>query len=278
MKNITIIGLGLIGGSIAYGLKGYGNISGFDKNKAVLEKALEQGAITKFYHNEKEAVSQADIVILCIYPNGISKFIKENAAYMKTGAILTDVCGVKTTLYEQIKSDLPKNIDYVGIHPMAGKEVDGFENADAAIFKDTGFLIIPMEETKDSNIDEMKSLATHLGATKIATVSANEHDDIIAYTSDLMHISAACLCMDYHQNMSKAFTAGAYRDCTRIAKINPQLWTELLLTNKNYIENHLKKYINNLNEVLNALNDNDSEKLYKLLERSNNNKELMLKK
>ncbi len=278
MKKISIIGLGLIGGSIAYGLKDYGEITGFDTKESVLKKAVEKAAVHKVCNNPREAVSDADIVILCIYPESIYGFLKENMPYMKPGAVITDVCGVKAGLYKQLSEIIPATLDYVGIHPMAGKEVDGFDNADPAIFKNTGFLIIPTENSKPENIEEMKNIATHLGATKIAVTSAGEHDDIIAYTSDLMHISAACLCMDYHEKMTPAFTAGAYRDCTRIARINPQLWTELLLSNRDFINMHLKKYINNLNAVLEALETQNASQLYKLLERSDKNKEEMLKK
>ncbi len=238
---IAVIGLGLIGGSFAYALRGFQEafISGADVDREVLKKALEKGAVDYASDDIADVVKDADLVIFGVYPHHLTEILKKYGGYFKAGAVITDVCGVKTHLYKIIEAYIPDSVDYVGIHPMAGREVDGFDNANGNLFKETGFIIVPLPSTKPESMALMKKMATYIGASRIAVSHPVEHDGIIAYTSDLMHISASGLCMDFHPNMSLAFTAGAYRDCTRIANINPALWTELLLENSENILVHL---------------------------------------
>lgn len=277
---ICIIGLGLIGGSLAYALKGFHNcdIIGVDTNKASVGAALKAGAISRAYDNPAEAVKQADLVILCVYPHHIHDIVTQNAASFKDGAVVCDVCGTKEHLYGGMHQYIPDTIDYVGIHPMAGKEVDGFLNADGALFKNTGFIIVPLEKTKPETVEKMQELAGYIGATKIAVSGPHEHDAIIAYTSDLMHVSATSLCVHYHEKMNSAYTAGAFRDCTRIANINPDLWTELFLANKTALVPAVDTYIEDLTAMRDAIKNSDREKLHSLLETAANNKHIMLKK
>lgn len=275
---ITVIGLGLIGGSMAMALRGFKNalITGVDIDPEALRKALARGAIDTACEGIAEGVADADLVILCVSPNNIIKIVQENIGECKEGSIVTDVCGTKKLLYAEIEAFIPKHVEYIGIHPMAGNEIGGFDNASPELFKGTGFIIVPINRTQDRSLLLMEEVANHIGAINIARNSPELHDDIIAYTSDLMHISATALCIDYHPQMTKAYTAGAFRDCTRIANIDPQLWTDLLMHNREKIILHLDVYIENLLKMKKSMQQHDEEELYSLLEQAKICKKEML--
>jgi len=275
---ISIIGLGLIGGSMALALRGYRNayLIGVDINPKTRTMALQSGAVDEVYETAERAVADADLVILCVYPHHIIEFAKTLMQTLKPGCIVSDVCGAKTKLYDEIVPLIPKHIDYIGIHPMAGKEIDGFENAEKTLFVNTGFLITPLTHSRKESVDLMEELGRYIGATKLAVASPALHDDIIGYTSDLMHISATALCMHRHPDMTSAYTAGAFRDCTRVSNINPDLWTELLLSNAEGILPHLNRYLDYLNQMKQAIETNDAMALHELLALASKNKKEML--
>ncbi len=276
--NISIIGLGLMGGSLAYGLRGFKDceIVGYDTDLEVMKKAVEAGAIDRYENSVQKAVKNADLSIFCTYPGAIIRDIKNNALNFKEGSIVSDICGVKEEIISSVTPLLPAGVDYIGIHPMAGKEVDGFSNAEAKIFKMAGFILIHENNCNEKSVLLMKKLIEYLGSDRICLNTAKEHDGIIAYTSDLMHISAASLCLTYPTNMTMIHTAGAFRDCTRIANINPKLWTELLSMNKENIIPYLDSLINNLADFKKALSDDDYSFMHDYLERACKNKREMM--
>lgn len=271
---IAIIGLGIIGGSMAYALNGFKNaqIYGCDQNPETREKALSRGAVHQVSANAKDAIVDADLIILCTYPETIVNIIKENKGNFKPGAIITDVCGVKTKLTKKIEENLPLKCQYVGGHPMAGKETHGFDSAAPELFGMCGFIITPSHSSTAEGIELIYKMAQYIGATRIWTASPEEHDSVIAYTSDLMHVSASALCLDYNQKMNRAYTAGAFRDCTRIANINPELWSELFLENRSFLLEELETYINSLEKFKTAIEEKDGQKLMDLLARVRKNK------
>ncbi len=276
---ISVIGLGIIGGSAAYALRGFKNacIVGYDKDIKTLDAALEKGAIDKAVGSTGEAIEEADLIIIATYPDSIVKIIEENKTSFKAGAVICDFCGVKTKLSREIKKVLPDGVDYVGGHPMAGKEVDGFQNAEKDLYKGCGFIITPIDSSKEKSVELVYQMARHLGAEKIALNTPKKHDEIIAYTSDLMHIAASGLCLDYNPDMNLAYTAGAFRDCTRIALINPTLWTELFLTNADNTVSEIDRYIKSLTKFRDAIADRDEKKLFDLLKTVHDNKVDILK-
>ncbi|MDD2215681.1 MAG: prephenate dehydrogenase [Eubacteriales bacterium] len=276
---ITIIGLGLIGGSMAMALRGFKNarIIGVDVDPYTLEKALELGVIDEAYENVDDGVTSSDLVILCVYPHHIIEIVSKNLNFFKKGSVVSDVCGAKSHLYKMLGPLIPYDVDYIGIHPMAGKEVDGFENADGRIFYNAGFIITPLPFTRTESLVLMKELGAHIGS-RVTVIDPESHDEIIAYTSDLMHLAATALCMDFHPAMTSVYTAGAFRDCTRIANINPALWTELFLLNGDSILPYLNSYINYLNRLEQAIGSRDKDQLYRLLEKASINKKEMLKR
>jgi prephenate dehydrogenase len=269
-----------MGSSMAKALKGFRNaeIVGVDTDKYTRDKALYTRTVYAASHDTASVVGGANLIIFCVYPHHIPEILEKCSAYFAEDAVISDICGVKSGLYEKIIPLIPNHVDYVGIHPMAGRERDGIDNADAALFKDTGFIICPLSNTKKSSIHLMSDVAHHIGASRLAVTPMELHDEIIAYTSDLMHISAAALCMDYHPNMTLAYTAGAFRDCTRVGDINASAWTELLMANSSNTIASLDRYISRLTEIRDSLSAGDGEKLYDLLELGGDNKRLMLEK
>lgn len=277
---ISVIGLGLIGGSAAYALHGFkdAEITGFDNNREVLTDAYKKGAIDRIAETSADAVEDADLVIICTYPDSIAAIVRENAAHFKKDAVVCDFCGVKTRISAEITENLPSGVDYVGGHPMAGKEVEGFENAEPRLFENCGFIVTPVETSRKESIDLIFDAAKHIGAAKITVNTPKKHDEIIAYTSDLMHIAAAGLCLDFNDDMNLAYTAGAFRDCTRVALINPAMWTEIFMANAENTLRETERYINSLCRLRDALSKRDKEQLYKLLERTRENKAEILKR
>ena len=271
---IAVIGLGLIGGSLAYALRGFrdGTVVGCDLDPKVCEQAVKRRAVSMAYANAGDAIDGADLVIFCTYPKTIAKLVKQYNHRLKPGAVVSDVCGIKTELVQEILPMLPKDVDYVGGHPMAGKEVEGFQNASPELFWMTGFIITPAETANPQSVALIHEMAHYIGATRITQASPKEHDSVIAYTSDLMHIAAAGLCLDYHPKMNRAYTAGAFRDCTRIANINPELWTELFLSNSENTVQEIDRYLESLSKLRNAISQKDSEQLRVLLEQVRENK------
>lgn len=277
---IAVIGLGIIGGSMAYALRGFrhAEIVGCDIDAETRKNAVKNKAVQWATADAGEAIDQADLVILCTYPDSIPKLIEENAEKFKAGAVVTDVCGVKTKLTERICAVLPPQADYVGGHPMAGKEVEGFDNASPELFWMTGFIITPVKASKPESVALIHEMAHYIGATRITQSSPEEHDRVIAYTSDLMHIASSALCLNYPEEMNRAYTAGAFRDCTRVANINPILWTELFIENAENTVAEIDRLMQNLGRLRQAVNEKDARQLMALLETVRQNKMTMQKK
>lgn len=270
----AVIGLGIIGGSMAYGLKNFkgGTVVGCDMSSKVREDAEKCGAVERSFADAGDVIENADLVIIATYPDSVAQIVEENRERFKPGAVITDICGVKTRISKEITAALPEGVHYVGSHPMAGKEVEGFENAEPDLFKGCGFIIVPSDKSDERAVNLVREMAEYLGAARIAVSTPAEHDAIIAYTSDLMHVSAAALCLNFNEDMNLAYTAGAFRDCTRIALINPKLWTELFLENADYIKDEIDKYIKSLGKFRKAIDERDGRGLYDLLSQVRENK------
>ncbi|MDR3313770.1 MAG: prephenate dehydrogenase [Oscillospiraceae bacterium] len=281
-KNYTvgIIGLGLMGASLAYALRGFrrATLLGADSDALVCRRAESAGAVHRAFTDPGEVMAQADLLLFCVYAHHIPALLAEHAQHLKPGCLAGDICGVKTPLYQKIEPLLPPGIDYVGVHPMAGKERDGFENADAALYRNSGFIITPLPRSSEAGVATMKELASHIGATRLSVCPPAAHDSLIAYTSDLMHIAAAGLCLHPQQGMTPAFTAGAFRDCTRVADINADAWTELLLDNCGCTAACLGQYIDDLSAIKTAMEQGDAPGLRALLFAAGENKRDMLHK
>lgn len=265
--NITVVGLGLIGGSIARRLRGFHNctVNAVDINEISLHLAKSDGVITEGYTDGKDAISDSDLIILCLYPQKNIDFIKQNLSYIKEGAVITDVSGIKQYVIDEIQAILPDSVDFVGAHPMAGREVGGYQSSTDTLFNKASFIITPTERNKPENIALIRELAEHIGCKNIVTTSPSEHDEIIAYTSQLMHVVAVALCDNPMIERSTFFSAGSLRDCTRVAVINEVMWSELFLENKHALKNRITEMKNSLQKVADALDNNDREGLEEIM-------------
>lgn len=277
---ISIIGLGLMGASLAGALKGFrsAHLLGADSDAATREAAVQQGLVAACFPDAATAAKQADLLIFCVYAHQVPALLQSCLPHLKPGVLISDICGVKTPLYDAILPLLPAGIPYTGVHPMAGRERDGIQNADSALYKGSGFLICPTPASTPESIALLQEMAQHLGCARIEVVPYPKHDEIIAYTSDLMHISAAGLCLHYHPDMSLTFAAGAFRDCTRIADINATAWAELLLDNRPNVLTQLDGYLEALHSMRRAIEENDTPALQSLLARAGDNKREMLRR
>ena len=232
---ITIVGLGVIGGSFAMAFKeaGFEDVYAVDLNKESIEKAKNMGIIKDGSDNAKQFLEIADLVIICIYPRIIKDFMMENRNNFKDGAIVTDVAGIKGTLIKQLDDIIPDNIDFIFGHPMAGRENKGIDHATAECYKGANYLLIDTERNDDDNVLLLQAIIYKLGFKRIIRISSGFHDQIIAFTSHLPHVMAVSLInSDVEARNTEIYMGGSYRDATRVADINEDLWTELFLGNK----------------------------------------------
>ena len=235
MAKITIVGLGVIGGSFAMAFKeaGFEDVYAVDLNKESIEKAKNMGIIKDGSDNAKQFLEIADLVIICIYPRIIKDFMMENRNNFKDGAIVTDVAGIKGTLIKQLDDIIPDNIDFIFGHPMAGRENKGIDHATAECYKGANYLLIDTERNDDDNVLLLQAIIYKLGFKRIIRISSGFHDQIIAFTSHLPHVMAVSLInSDVEARNTEIYMGGSYRDATRVADINEDLWTELFLGNK----------------------------------------------
>ena len=276
--NITIVGLGLIGGSYAMALNELSpkNIWGIDIDINTLNYAESLGIIDKGYLDPRVPLSKSDIVIICLYPNATIQFIKNNIEYFKDGVIITDTAGIKNKVINEIELFLPNNLEFIGGHPMAGKEYNGIRNATKDLFVDANYIITPTKNNSILNIKIIEDLIMKLGCKRVVKVSSEEHDEIIAYTSQLPHIIANALINSDIKEDVNLFEGGSFNDVTRVANINISLWLELIMENKDNIIKSLDVFSNNIKNIQDAIRDNDNNKLELIFENGNYKKKLLV--
>jgi len=267
--NITIVGLGLIGGSFAMALRKLKpkNIWAIDIDKATLETAEKMNIIDKGYTNPEIPLSNSDIVILAVYPQKTINFVKSNMKLFKSGAVITDTAGIKSNLINEIMPVLRSDLDFVGGHPMAGKEESGLKAATKDMFENANYILTPVKGNKEKNINLVSDIARGMGCKRVVHLSPKEHDDIIAYTSQLPHIIAVSL-IDCNSliNGTSQFIGGSFKDTTRVATINGELWPELLLYNKENIISKIEDFERNIKEIKTAIINNNEVFLKKRFE------------
>lgn len=240
---ILIVGLGLIGGSYAKGLKKHGyTVYAISRGQGTIDYALENGIIDKgTIQEEPEIISQADYIVFGLYPHTMIDWIARNQQYFKSGAIITDVCGVKCNVVDVVQDFLRKDVEFIGSHPMAGKEVSGVQYSDDAIFHSANFIITPTEQNTEKGIAFAKELAELLEFHHIAVITPQEHDKMIGFVSQLTHAVAVSLMNTSDNTHLKEYTGDSFRDLTRIAKINETLWSELFFLNKKNLVQEIDK-------------------------------------
>ncbi len=269
--NIVIVGLGVIGGSFAMGLKkaGYDTVYGIDTNMETLLKARKQGYILDGDLDGAALLNKADLTILCIYPHSVPDFLRAHKQDFKHGSVITDATGVKSALANQLESLLPEGVDFVPGHPMAGREKMGFDFASDTVFKGANYLITPLSKNKEESLRLVESVAMDLGFKRVRRISPETHEMLIAHTSQLPHaLAVALINSDREGRETGQFIGDSYRDLTRIARINGALWSELFLSNKDFLLNAIGDFSVQLNLIEDALRREDKDQLIRLFETS----------
>ena len=264
---ISIIGLGVVGGAFAEGLRkiGVSKIYGVDIDSGTLDKARARWIIDEGFLDAKIPISTSDIVIISLYPNLLKKFMQDNIDYFKNGCIVTDAVGIKSKIIEELKPilDESKNkIDFIFGHPMAGREKRGIDFADSKVFQNANYILINDIENKDENLELFGDIVHKLGFKNINYLTKEEHDEIIAFTSQLTHaIAVALMNSDNDKYDTNKYIGDSFRDLTRIAKINEDLWSELFLGNKDNLLKMIEQFEKKLEVIKDSLKEEDIEKL-----------------
>lgn len=263
--NILVVGLGLIGGSICKALKKYTGhtVTGFDINHDIEESAMRDVALDSVFDG---SFSGFDIVITALFPDASEKFFRENIAKMDKNTLLTDVCGIKGDFSRRVRElAAENNMRYIGIHPMAGKEFGGYHNSTPDLFRGANFIVTPTEQDSREDVEILKNLAVELGAGKIVVTSPDNHDKMIAYTSQLAHIVSSAYVKSPELLLECGFSGGSFQDMTRIATMNEKMWTELFMQNRENLLFELDTLLENLRKYRDALENSDYETMSGLI-------------
>ena len=280
-KNILIVGLGVVGGSYAMALTaaGYKNVYAVNRSEASLKKAVHAGIVKGGSVNIEDFAAKADIAVIAVYPTGAEECARKLGALMKKGSLVTDVLGIKRYYSEKISAVLPDYIDYVPAHPMAGREKRGLDYASADVLKGANFIITPISRSTPGGIDAVKTLACDMGFGKIRTLTPEEHDRVIAYTSQLPHALAVSLInSDEEDSGTGDFIGDSFRDLTRIAEINADLWQELFIGNGENLIAAIDMFTAQLSAIRKAVEEKDRESLVKQFEKSSARRHSLIKK
>ncbi|HCJ91389.1 MAG: prephenate dehydrogenase [Acidaminococcaceae bacterium] len=264
----AIVGLGLIGGSYAKALRNLRvkRILGADISHGIAHACLNANMIDDIAEPGGASLSEADVVIFCIYPGAVEAFVRAHRQDFRPGMLLTDATGVKGQLPVAIQAMLPAGCEFLSGHPMAGRQGSGLGMSDAAIFRNANYILVPTDKNTPAAVAWMQAFARALGCARTVSVSMEEHDRIIAYTSDLPHITAVSLVnsSSYNEN-TRYFIAGGFRDATRVADINPELWSDLFLANRDNVLAEIEKLQKQLDRWHQAVAGKDREALKAIL-------------
>ncbi|MBE6783622.1 MAG: prephenate dehydrogenase [Ruminococcaceae bacterium] len=279
-KKILIVGLGLLGGSYARVLKRFGfHISAITKEQSSIDYALNENIIDEGSTEiDKKLVGEADIIIFALYPHIFIEWIEKNQSLFKSGALITDVTGVKCSVVYKVQEMLRPDVEFIAAHPMAGREVSGVENSTDKMFVGANYIVTPTDKNTPEAISTCMELGRLLGFSNVTTLSPEEHDEMIGFLSQLTHCIAITLmtCND-KENMEK-FTGDSFRDLTRIARINDLMWSELFIENKTQLLNQMNIFIDKFNELKIMLETEDVESMRKMMRHSTERRALFDKK
>lgn len=250
-KNILIVGLGLIGGSYARALtkQGY-KVSAITRTQSSIDYAVKENIINNgFSYVDEDTVKSADIIVFALYPEVFYDWIYKYQHLFKSGAVITDVTGVKSCIVYKIQEILREDVEFIAAHPMAGREVYGVENSDDKIFKGANYIVVPTEKNTETGVSLCSELGQILGFNRISVLSPEEHDEIIAFVSQLTHCIAVSLMTCSENEKLVAYTGDSFRDLTRIARINENMWSELFVLNKDALVGQIELFEHELSDL-----------------------------
>lgn len=260
---ILIIGLGVIGGGYAAALTNAGyTVKCITKNQKDIDYALERGMISYGTTEiDEKLISDSELVIFALYPTVFIKWIEEHQPLFSKGTLITDVSGVKSSVVEKIQSILRDDVEFIAAHPMAGRESSGVEFSSPEVFRGANFIVTPTEKNTKEAIECAKELGRILGFARISELSCCEHDKMIAFLSQLTHVIAVSLMNANTAPNLEKYTGDSFRDLTRIAKINEEMWCELFLLNKESLLSEIDSFTRELSAFREAIERGDAELL-----------------
>ena len=274
IKNIAIIGLGLIGGSLAKAISKRTDYHVMAKNRthSTTLQAIADGAV----HEEltDENIGSADMIILGLYPEEAVEYMESIGGKLKQGALVIDVSGIKRYICREMPPIAKKyGFVFVGTHPMAGKEKGGYFNSEAELFDGASFIITPTDDSTSEEVNWLIEFSKQTGFGMHVVCSPAEHDRMIAFTSQLPHVLANAYVQSPQCLHHKGFSAGSYRDVSRVARLNEHLWAELFLQNSDALSEELDLLIANITEIRDAVKDGNQQRLEEMLARGRKVKE-----
>ena len=280
-KKILIVGLPMIGGSYARAFTKLGfEVSAITRSQDSIDYALEHGLITKgSTRPDPTLIGEAELIICSLYPKIFLSWIAENQQHFKAGALLTDVTGVKTSVVYEIQAMLREDVEFIAAHPMAGKEVYGVQNSDERIFHGANYIVTPTERNTQSAINDCLEIGKLLGFGKVCVLSPEKHDEMIGFVSQLTHCIAVSLmtCYDDKEKLQD-YTGDSFRDLTRIARINDEMWSELFLMNKEPLLAQMDKFLDEFSRLRRCLEEGDRDTMREMMRLSTVRRALFDKK
>lgn len=266
-SKILIVGLGLIGGSYAEGLTEAGfKVGAVTRSRESVDFALSKGIIASGTTEvTREYVSRFDIIVFALYPHVFLSWLEDYQDFIKPGALLTDVTGVKRSVVYKVQEMLRDDLEFVGAHPMAGRELFGVRNADCSVFKGANYIVTPTAANSEEAIVACEDLGRALGFGCISRLSPEEHDEMIGFLSQLTHCIAVALMNSKESKHLAEFTGDSFRDLTRIARINDGMWSELFLLNRDELLSQMDLFIGKFGELRDALAAGDMDKMREMM-------------
>lgn len=268
--NILIVGLGVIGGSYAMALteQGY-KVSCITLEQKDIDYALERGMIRYgTTEADSELIAKSDLVVFAVYPHVFVEWIEKHQHLFSPGTLITDVTGVKSSIVEKIQGILRDDVEFISAHPMAGRERSGVEFSDSKVFRGANYIVTPTEKNTSEAIELCKDLGRVLGFSRVSELSVQKHDEMIAFLSQLTHCIAVSLMTCNNTPDLEKYTGDSFRDLTRIAKINDEMWSELFLENKDALLGEMDRFIEGFCDLRNMLKNGDREGMRRLMRTS----------
>ena len=275
--SVGVVGLGLIGGSLCRALKAFTDetVRGLDVDEAALESALLEGAVDAPL--PERDLASCETVIVALYPETAAAFIESHAGDFAPGTLVTDVCGLKKGITARLEPLAREaRFDFVGVHPMAGREKSGFSWSTADLFRGASLIVTPYPWQDEAVTARVWAFYRRLGFSRLTVATPDEHDEMIAYTSQLAHLLTVAYMLDPLAARHEGFSAGSFRDMTRVARINEELWSELFIENREYLCREADDLAGRVLALSDAARQGDRETLRKLLRQSRETKERMM--
>ena len=260
-KNVLIVGLGLMGGSYARALKRLGfHVAALDRDGAAIDYALREHIIHEgSAETDERLIREADAVIFALYPGIFPEWVQEHQHLFKPGIMMTDVTGVKSCIVYRIQELLREDVEFIAAHPMAGRELSGVQHSDDRIFRDANYIIVPTEKNTPAGIEWCGMLGRLLGCGRISVLYPHEHDEMIAFVSQLTHCIAVSLMTCSDNTHLADYTGDSFRDLTRIARINDRMWSELFMMNREPLLRQMDIFLKELQGFRELLEKGDTE-------------------